>query len=161
MVDRLDIGRVDVVDVVDVDRVFALVFAAKRVRAAETAAPDVIRVLVDVLEFIVAVVRVLPRELGLGAAACDAPVREVTTPLTPDLRMVEACERTEDAGDLGREPVRLLARDALVMSVFFKGVVRGVTGEVGAVIMTLFSSSSPSNCRSSEQRTEPSCSSSS
>lgn len=57
-------GRVDVVDIVDVDRVFALVFAPKRVRAA---APDVvIRVLVDVLEFVVAVVLVLPRELGLG-----------------------------------------------------------------------------------------------
>lgn len=155
-------GRVDVVDIVDVDRVFALVFAAKRVRAADTAAPDVvIRVLVDVLEFIVAVVLVLPRESGLGAAACNPPGREVTTPLTPDLRMVEACERIEDAGDLGREPVRLLARVALVMSVFFKGVVKGVTGEVGAVIMTLFSSSSPSTCRSSEPRTEPSCSSSS
>lgn len=151
-------GRVDVVDIVDVDRVFALVFAPKRVRAA---APDVvIRVLVDVLEFVVAVVLVLPRELGLGAAACKPPVREVTTPLTPDLRMVEACERTEDAGDLGREPVRLLARDAFVISVFFKGVVRGVTGEVGAVIMMLFSSPSPSKCRSSEPRTGPSCSSS-
>jgi hypothetical protein len=155
-------GLVDVVDIVDVDRVFALVFAAKRVRAADTAAPDVVgRELVDILEFIVAVVLVLPRELGLGTAACNPPVREVTTPLTPDLRMVEACERTEDAGDLGREPVRLLARDALVMSVFFNGVVRGVTGEVSAVLMTLFSSPSPSTCRSSGSRTEPSCSSSS
>ena len=155
-------GRVDVVDIVDVDRVFALVFAPKRVRAAGTAAPDVVsRVLVDVLEFVVAVVLVLPRELGLGAAACNPPVREVTTPLTPDLRMVEVWERTEDAGDLGREPVRLFARDALVISVFFKGVVRGVTGEVGAVIMTLFSSPSPSTCRFSEPRTGPSCSSSS